>query len=135
MKFAGLVLKKTVKKLLIKQLIFSLIVAIIGFFIGGLTALLAALYGGLITIVGTILMSNHVYRAAKVSSASSRKQQGYIEIYLGVIKKFVATLMLFALGIAILGLSPGMMVISFIVTQFSYLFNQVDTSYSKVNAR
>jgi len=134
MKFAGLVLNKVVKKLLFKQLIMSTIVAIVGFLFGGFYVSLAALYGGFITMVGTFVMSTHIYRAAKATSNSSQKQQGYFEVYFGVIKKFIATLLLFALGIGGLNLSPGIMVISFMITQFSFLFNQVDTSYSKVNS-
>jgi ATP synthase protein I len=87
---------------------------------------LAAIFGGSITLSGTLLMAWRIIRAADV--AFTEKQQGYIEIYIGVLQKFFLTLLMMAVGMGYLKLDPIALLVGFAVTQLSFLANKVDTT-------
>ena len=120
-------MKNTVKSLLFKQFLISLVVAIIIVLISQLENFFAAIYGGFITMITTFIMSRRINSAAK--EGISDKSQGYYQIAVGAIQKFVLTIVLFAVGMGWLKLSPLVILVSFALTQLSYLFNRVDTSY------
>ena len=127
MRFATLVMKKTTKELLKKQLLITMVVAIFSAIIVGVSGFYAALYGGSITMIATIIMAWRINRIAHAGAQD--KNQAYLELTIGVVQKFILTLILFAFGMGWLKLSPLIMIIAFILTQASYMFNQVNTSY------
>jgi len=128
MSFALVVMRRVVRRLLIVQLILMLIIALGYLVFQNLNALSAAVYGAAITIIGTLLMAWRIARAGEV--AATQKQQGYIEVYIGAIQKFVLTLVLMAFGMGFLKLDPLAVLVGFAVTQLSFIANKVDTRYS-----
>ena len=120
--FASLVMRRATYKLLKNQLLIVLLVATLSIIFFDLAILYACLYGGFIAIAGTLISSWRITRAG-----STGKHQGYIEIYLGAIQKYILTLVLFAIGIGALHLSAVAMIVTFSMEQFAYLFINVDT--------
>lgn len=128
MSFATVVMRRVVRRLLIVQIVITLIVALGYIAFQNLNGFIAALYGGSITLSGTLLMAWRISRAG----ASNEKQQGYVEIYTGAVQKFILTLVLLAIGMGLLKLNPLAMLLSFALTQLSYIANKVDTSFQAV---
>lgn len=126
MSFAAVVMRRVVYRLIIVQVILTFIVALAYFAFQNINGFFAALFGGSITLSGTVLMAWRISRAGE--AASTEKQQGYIEIYIGAIQKFVLTLVLMALGMGYLQLNPLAILVGFAFTQLSFIANKVDTS-------
>ena len=126
MSFATVVMRRVVRRLFIVQLVMTFIVAFAYLAFQNTNGFFAALYGGSITLSGTLLMAWRISRAGEVGSRE--KQQGYIEIYAGAVQKFILTLVLMAYGMGYLQLSPLAILVSFALTQLSFLANKVDTS-------
>ena len=127
MSFALVVMRRVVRRLLIVQLILTFIVAL-AYLIFNTNSMFSALYGGFITLAATMLMALRIVRAGEVAAAD--KQQGYIEIYIGAFQKFILTLVLMAVGMGYLKLDPLAILISFAITQLSFIANKVDTHYA-----
>ena len=130
MSFALVVMRRVVRRLLIVQLTLTSIIAFY-YLIFNTNSIFAALYGGSITLVATLLMAWRIARAGEVAAAD--KQQGYMEIYIGAIQKFILTLVLMAIGMGYLRLDPLAILISFSITQLSFIANKVDTHYAPLN--
>ncbi len=127
MSFATVVMRRVVRRLFIVQFIITLVVALGYFALQNINGFFAALYGGSITLSGTLLMA---WRISRAGEAGSKEQlQGYIEIYAGVIQKFILTLVLMAVGMGYLNLNPLAILVSFALTQLSFIANKVDTRY------
>ncbi len=126
MSFAAVVMRRVVYRLMIVQVILTFIVALGYLAFQNINGFLAALFGGSITLSGTALMAWRISRAGE--AAPTEKQQGYIEIYIGAIQKFVLTLVLMAFGMGYLQLNPLAILVGFAVTQLSFIANKVDTS-------
>ena len=127
MSFAAVVMRRVVRRLLTVQAILTIIVALSYLAFQELDGFIAAVYGGLITLSGTLLMAWRISRAGEIGA--EQKQQGYLEIYLGAIQKFILTLVLMAVGMGFMKLNPMSMIIAFAVTQLSFLANKVDTRH------
>ena len=123
--FATLVMRKTTYKLIKNQCYIALIVATFAWFVFDFAVLLASLYGAFIALSGSLISSWRISRAGRVGI--NEKQQGYIEIYLGAIQRYILTLVLFAIGIGGLQLSAIAMIVTFSIEQLAYLFIDVDT--------
>ncbi|MDX2507024.1 MAG: ATP synthase subunit I [Gammaproteobacteria bacterium] len=126
MSFATVVMRRVVRRLFIVQIAITFIVALTYLAFQNINGFFAALYGGSITLSGTLLMAWRISRAGAVGS--TEKQQGYIEIYAGVVQKFILTLVLMAFGMGYLQLNPLAILLSFALTQLSFMANKVDTS-------
>lgn len=126
MSFAVVVMRRVVYRLIIVQFILTLIAALGYLVFQNTNGFLAALYGGSITLSGTLLMAWRISRAGE--AASTERQQGYIEIYIGAIQKFILTLILMAFGMGYLKLDPLAILVAFAITQLSFIANKVDTS-------
>ncbi len=133
MSFAVVVMRRVVYRLIIVQFILTLIAALGYLVFQNTNGFLAALYGGNITLSGTLLMAWRISRAGE--AASTEKQQGYIEIYIGAIQKFILTLVLMAFGMGYLKLDPLAILVAFAITQLSFIANKVDTSPGGMNSR
>ncbi len=127
MSFATVVMRRVVRRLFVIQLALTLIIALSYLIFQSLNGFFAAIYGGSITLTGTLLMAWRISRAGE--AGSKEKQQGYIEIYAGVVQKFILTLVLMAVGMGVLKLDPLAVLVGFAVTQFSFIANKVDTRY------
>ncbi|MCW8930434.1 MAG: ATP synthase subunit I [Gammaproteobacteria bacterium] len=132
MSFAAVVMRRVVYRLIIVQLVLTLMVALGYLAFQNINGFFAALFGGSITLSGTVLMAWRISRAGEVALPGKKtggdKQQGYIEIYIGAIQKFVLTLVLMAFGMGYLKLDPLATLIGFALTQMSFIANKVDTS-------
>lgn len=128
MSFAIVVMRRVVRRLLIIQVILTFIISLLYLVLTNTSGMIAAFYGGNITIVATLISAWRIGRAGEV--AYSDKQQGYIEIYIGAIQKFILTLALMAIGMGWLKLDPLAILISFSLTQLSFIANKVDTHYA-----
>ena len=120
--FASVVMRRATHKLIKNQLIIVLLIAVLSRLFFQAAELYACLYGGFIVIAGTLISSWRITRAG-----STEKHQGYVEIYLGAIQKYILTVFLFAIGIGALHLLPIPMIITFAMGQFAYLMINVDT--------
>jgi ATP synthase protein I len=129
MSFAAVVMRRVVRRLFFVQAIITLVVAAGYLTFQNANGFIAALFGGSITLAGTLLMAWRISRAGDVGSRE--KQQGYIEIYTGAIQKFFLTLVLMAIGMGVLKLDPLAILISFALTQLSFIANKVDTSFNQ----
>ena len=127
MSFAEVVMRRVVRRLLIVQFAILLIVAVVYLALNNINGFIAALYGGSITLSGTLLMAWRINRAGDI--ASQNTQQGSIEIYTGVMQKFLLTLLLMAVGMGYLKLDPVAILASFALTQLSFTANKVDTAF------
>ena len=111
------------------QILASVVIAI-GFLIGvGAAQGRSALYGGLVAVTLTVLLSRGVKRA-EVSVARD-PQKSMVILYVGAVQRFVLALAAFALGLAVLKLEPMAVFIGFAAAQFSYLINARGTAQSK----
>jgi len=128
MSFAIVVMRRVVRRLLIVQVLLAFVIALAYLVLQNTEGFFASLFGAAITISGTLLMAWRISRSGEV--AASDQQQGYIEIYIGAIQKFILTLLLMAFGMGYLKLDPLAILVSFAATQLSFIANKVDTRYA-----
>ncbi len=128
MSFAQIVMRRVVARLLGVQLALAIIVAFVFWLVQDINSSMASLYGSSITLLSTMLMAWRINLAGAV--AAKEKQQGYIEIYIGAVQKFILTIVMMAFGMGFLKLDPLVILISFAISQLSFMANKVDTHYS-----
>jgi ATP synthase protein I len=92
------------QRLLIIQAGLVLFAAIGSFYYFGGHAVSATLFGGAIAMANTILLSRRLEAASDL--AADNPNAGALTLYLGVIQRFVLTLVMFAVGIKVLKLVP-----------------------------
>lgn len=98
------------------------LLAAAGFFMAqGIAAAQAALYGGLISVISTLLLSHGVKRAGDAAPQSAKKSM--IILYVSAVQRFVLVLVAFAVGLAVLKLTPIAVFVGFVVTQLSYVIS------------
>jgi ATP synthase protein I len=95
--------------------------AVIGFLWFGATAwsALSAGCGGLVSVSILLLLRRGVYRASV--TALARPARTMTVLYLGALQRFIAVILLFGIGLGVLGLEPKSMVAGFALTQISYI--------------
>lgn len=125
MSFAALVMRKATYNLIKNQCYIALFLAILAMLVFNSTVFLAFLYGAFIALSGSLISSWRITRAGTVGQFEM--QQGYIEIYLGAIQRYILTLVLFAIGIGFLHLPAVAIIGAFAIEQLAYLFIDVDT--------
>lgn len=128
MSHAAVVLRGALRRLLGVQLALTVAVVAAWWASAGPPQALAALYGGGIALVGTLIAGRRIARAGRAATQSP--QLGEAEIYIGVVMRFVATLALMALGMGPLRLDPLAILAAFAAAQLGYLFNRVDTRWT-----
>lgn len=120
-------MRRVVRRLLIVQFAILMVVALVYLALNNINGSIAALYGGSISLSGTLLMAWRINRAGEIAAQDTR--QGSIEVYTGVMQKFILTLLLMAVGMGYLKLDPIAVLISFALTQLSFTANKVDTAF------
>lgn len=113
---AGLVEKA--RRILVIQLATS-VVAAAGFMLQGPWGALSAFYGGMTSIV-LALLSVRGFRSANKHALSDPKKSMMI-LYAGAVQRFVAVLVLLALGLGVFKLEPLAVFVGFAMAQASYL--------------
>jgi ATP synthase protein I len=112
-------LSRDVRRVAMAQALLTLLVAGgFGLFRGGHEAL-AALYGGLVTILITVWLARRVRRAGDARSAG----EGLAVIYSGAMVRYALVVLLIGAALLLLKLPPVPLLIAFAVTQFGFLAN------------
>lgn len=95
--------------------------ATIGFFYHfGAEAVTATLFGGVIAMTNTVLLSRRLDAASDL--AVNNQNAGVLTLYLGVIQRFVFTLVMFGIGFKVLGLTPPIAMIGgYAVAQLGFM--------------
>ncbi|QKT03608.1 ATP synthase subunit I [Ectothiorhodospiraceae bacterium 2226] len=128
MSHAATVLRGALHRLLGVQLLLTLAVAGAYLAMVGAASALAALYGGGIALVGSLIAGWRILRAGALAGQNPRV--GEVEIYMGAAMRFIATLVLLAIGMGLLRLDPLAIIAAFAAAQIGYMFNRVDTSWT-----
>lgn len=85
----------------------------------GQETLIASFYGGAVAIAHTFLLSRRLISAGNM--ANDNPEGGILNLYLGVIQRFIFMLVTFGVGIGILKLNPPAMVGTFALAQVAYM--------------
>lgn len=96
-------LQQALHRLLVLQLVLIAVVAMAGYAWQGTAALRAASFGGVIAIFGTLVLLRYGRRAEQ-AGANVALNAGLI--YGSAIVRFISTMALFSVGIAVLRLQP-----------------------------
>ena len=91
--------------------------------------ILPAAYGGAIAIANTILLSRRLVKAGEM--ANDDPDGGVLQLYLGVVQRFVFVLVMFGVGMGVLKLLPPPMLGTFAVAQLAFML--FGTKHTKVN--
>lgn len=120
MSYAEKVLRTRMRKVMVLQALITAAVAaaLLGYGQGGVE-ILAAVYGGAIACINTLLMARGVERSG--GSTTANPGQGGSALYLGILQRFALTLAAFALGMGWLQLPALPLLGAFAATQLGYL--------------
>ena len=111
------------RRVVMMQLAASVIVALL-FLIQGAWDALSAFYGGLASVV-LALLSIRGFKRANVHALSDPKKSMMI-LYAGAVQRFVAVVVLLAVGLGAFKLEPLAVFIGFVLAQASYLMGVRD---------
>lgn len=88
---------------------------------------MSCLYGGLISVATSLLLSRGVIRAANAAPENHKKSM--IILYLGAAQRFVLVLVLFGAGLAGLKLEPLATIAGFVAAQLVYVIGMRSGSH------
>ena len=111
---------RPINHLIKMQLVTLAITVLIALWWQGFNASLACFYGGSIAVANTLLQRWHLIGSAK--QAKSDAGMNLRKAYRCVLERWVLTILMFAVGFAVLELSAGPLMTGFIVTQLALLF-------------
>lgn len=132
MSYAAAALRQTTRRLLIIQSLLILATAIAYLVVKGGEHFVAALFGGGIALLNTLVSAQRLRRATEAAAQSANR--GLAEMYIGAAVRFVATPLLVAVGIAAFGLEPVAIIVGFAVAQVGYFFNSAHPHGPKPNS-
>lgn len=115
-------MRSGLRRLLIAQVVLTLAAALLMYYWRAPTTgiVLAALYGGGIALVDSLLLAWRTRRAAERASAGEGQLQ-VISLLGGAVERFVFTLAAFGLGMAVLELDPVALIAGFACAEMGYL--------------
>ncbi|RKZ79818.1 MAG: ATP synthase subunit I [Gammaproteobacteria bacterium] len=102
------------------QVVMLVVTVLITLWWQGHSAAIACFYGGFIAIANTLLQRWHLIGSAK--QAKSNAGMNLRKAYRCVVERWVLTIVMFAVGFAVLNFSPLPLMTGFIVTQLALLF-------------
>ena len=91
----------------------------VSFYFLGESGLLPAAYGGAVAIANSILLSRRLLIAGEMAEESP--EQGVLQLYLGVVQRFIFVLVMFGVGMGVLKLLPPPMLGTFAVAQLAFM--------------
>jgi len=97
------------------QCVMLVLITLVGFVWQDVATAIALFYGAVIAIINTLLMKWHLHRAAYSARADAEKNLS--KAYRCVVERWLTSLVLFAIGFAVLALSPLPLLIGFVLTQ------------------
>lgn len=109
-----------INQLIKRQIVLLVITVLIVLWRQESSGALACFYGGSIAIANTVLQRWHLIGSAK--KAKSDAGMNLRRAYRCVLERWVLTVVMFAVGFAVLHLSPPHLMTGFIVTQLALLF-------------
>lgn len=109
------------RRVVVFQVVLVLLTAGGFLFFKGSLAAVAAIYGGAVSAVITLLLSYSVRQASELAVSNPKASMG--ALYAGAVQRFVAVLVLLGIGIAALGLNPMALFSGFVVGQAGYFLN------------
>jgi len=107
------------RNLFVIQIALVILGTVLFYFYMGYETVIASLYGGGVAITHTILLSRRLISASNM--ANDNPDAGILNLYLGVIQRFIFMLVMFGVGIGILELNPPAMVGTFALAQVAYM--------------
>lgn len=119
-------LQIAIKKLLIFQLFSVLAVAVGTLVFSGLAMCVAVMYGGGVAIINTLLQQWHARRAERVAGNSPERNMRLL--FRCAIERFVAAVVLLAIGLGILGLMPLALILGFVTAQLAQIYRLITES-------
>lgn len=103
---------------MVTQLAMTTVVAVaFGLLHGGSWSALSAFCGGLISMSVLLLLTHGVRRASEVALVDQKKSM--MILYFGAAQRFILIIVLFILGLRVLGLAPLEMLVGFAAAQAS----------------
>ena len=117
------------RKLLLSQLFITFTVAIL-FTTYNPISWIAALYGGVVAIINSLILAQGLNIATK--SAPQNSNRGMLILYLSAVIRFMLVMIFFAIGIGLFKWLPIPMIVAFSLTQFATLFLQLFASNKKM---
>ena len=106
-------------RLLAVQLVLVSSTALAFWVVWGPEAGRAAAYGGAVALLSAWLLGRRVRRASDLARTSPGQEMAVL--YIGAVQRFVAILVLFAVGMGQLGLLPVPLLVAFGVAQLAYV--------------
>ncbi len=119
MSHADRFLGRTVRRLVTAQVVLLAIAAAVAVTTQGGTAMLALLFGGMVTIASTLAGAWRIHMAAALPSEAVAMHVA--ELYKSAVLKLLTAISLLALGIGYFELPPLPLLVGLGVTQISYL--------------
>lgn len=132
MSYAANALRSTTRRLLTVQGLLILLATGLYFGLKGWQPAVAALFGGLIALLNTLVSAHRLARASE--TAAQDPKRGMMELYIGAVIRFVATPGLIAVGIVLLELDPVAIIVGFAAAQVGYFFNSARPHNPKPNS-
>ncbi len=109
-------LRQGVRHVMWAQVLLTLVVAVVFALRGGSREALAAVYGGAVTMLISGWLGWRLRRAGAQAG-------GLVTLYSSAVLRYVAAVVLLALGLGVLKLAPLPLVIAFGLAQFGFLAN------------
>lgn len=106
-------MRNVVKRLLLMQLVASAVVAALAAVFYGGQAGLAAMYGGMIALIMTVMLGWRLRQASQSASAAKW-------LMLGAMERMIMVCVVFAVGIGLLELLPVPILVGFGVAELAY---------------
>ncbi len=107
------------RSLLIIQAVLVLLGVVVSFFYFEESGLLAAVFGGFVAMVNTVLLSRRLVSAGEM--AEENPDGGVLALYLGVVQRFFFVLVMFGVGMGIFKLLPPPMLGTFAAAQLAFM--------------
>jgi len=116
-----------VRRVIVFQGIIAVVTALV-FMNMGYQKIESSLFGGIISIVNTLLLARSVNQAGD-AAIGQNISGGTLVLFKSLVIRIILVLVGFYLGIVILGLDALQMLVAFAVTQIGYVFNKSKTIY------
>ena len=119
MSVAAETIQQGARRILVTQSLLLLITAAVVMLIQGWFAAVSALFGGVITLIGTGWMAYRVHRAGELTR--DNPSGGAVALFGGVLIRFVFVITALAMGMGVLKLHPVSLIIGFAITHLGYI--------------
>ncbi|GMQ91325.1 MAG: hypothetical protein BMS9Abin11_0633 [Gammaproteobacteria bacterium] len=119
MSVAAETIQQGARRILIAQALLLLITATVAMLLQGWFAAVSALFGGVVTLLGTGWMAYRVYCAGELTR--DNPGGGAVALYGGALIRFVFVITALAIGMGVLKLQPLFVLIGFAVTHLGYI--------------